>query len=297
MHSDYSIWLFTRNIHTFCDTSIAINRYIIWRWLYLEAYFHSDPRIVEWVNQITEKIFTVCLLTGVESEVEFQSGCQFVTKVTQLLQGISMIPSEYLEDALKQLIEQQLPDSRVISNFPTFHETMNKMLHEGMSRAFDIKNSEEIAILDENPDRSVKRMYDGFITEPVIAALASIKTLERSAATDSLIVSTDPIVPIIPTKPYGINRMIKVPEQAVRLKQVLSNIFPNVITNWNLTLMGQTFLAQVEDILICVHKDEQPCHREKFKKEGWKIYVCSSDDLMFPRRLERQIRQIKRLRK
>ena len=61
----------------------------------MEAYFHSDPRIGEWVDQITEKIFTVCLLTGADSEVEFQSGSQIVTKVTHLLQGISIFPEEY----------------------------------------------------------------------------------------------------------------------------------------------------------------------------------------------------------
>ena len=276
----------------------------------MEAYFHSDPQIEEWVDQITEKIFTVCLLTGVDSEVEFQRGCQIVTKVTHLLQGISIFPAEYLEDGLKQLLEQQLPDSRVINNFPTFQDTMNKMLLEGMTRAIDTQNKENLKTLDsskkntpentkddprenyivhcdENTGRSVNGLNDEFVTERVISALASVNSTTPNISS---------LVPSIPTEPYGIIRKTQVPEQADRLKHVLSNIFPNVSVCWNLNLMGQTFLAQVEDILICLYNPEQPCHVENLNKEGWKVYVCSSNDLMFPRRLERGIRQIQRLR-
>ena len=78
------------------------------------------PGLREWIDQITEKVFTVCLLTGVDSDAEFQNGSQIVMKITSLLQGISSFPSEYLEDGVKQLLEQQLPDARVINNFPTF---------------------------------------------------------------------------------------------------------------------------------------------------------------------------------
>ena len=58
--------------------------------------------------------------------------------------------------------------------------------------------------------------------------------------------------------------------------------------------MGQTFLAQVENILICLHDSEHPINLKNFYKEGWKVLVCSTEDLTFPRRLERGIRQIQR---
>jgi hypothetical protein len=279
----------------------------------LEAYFHSDPRIKELADQFTEKIFAVCLLTGVDSEVEFQKGCQIVTKITQLLQGISIFPSEYLEDGLKQLLEQQLPDSKVINNFPTFQDTLNRMLHEGMINAITPEN------IREEPSADAKRpanpLNDEFVVEEVevITALASVNSMTTypseagaelqaiesedlmAITNDSSSVIASTPAPSIPTKPYGIIRKSQVPKQADRLKHVLNNIFPNGSVFWNLNLMGQTFLAQVEDILICLSNPEQPCPVENFNKEGWKVYVCSSDDLMFPRRLERGIRQIKRL--
>jgi len=265
----------------------------------LEAYYHSDPRIEEWVNEITEKIFTVCLLTGDDAELEFQRGCQIVTKVTNLLQGISMFPAEYLDEGLKQLLEQQLPDSRVISNFPTFQDTMNKMLREGMLSAIDTQIKMKTHVPSETYHD--KTIVD---SEPVMAALASVKSMTAKylAAEADLLPTSELDEPLVTTREkqtmaYGIIRKTQVPEQADRLKHVLSNIFPNASIAWNLNLMGQTFLAQVEDILICLNNPEKPCPVKNLNKEGWKVYMCTSNDLIFPRRLERGIRQIQRFGK
>ena len=291
----------------------------------MEAYFHNDPRIEEWVDQITEKLFTACLLTGVDSEVEFQSGCQIVSKVTNLLQGISIFPSEYLEDGLNQLVEQQLPDSRVINNFPSFQDTMKRMIREGMRGALEAQNKETLLTIEpsekdipvktendaiesykehceEDTERSVNVCNDEFVTEKVMTALASVVTsmtkttdhLEAGVGLQALGLAE---LPLTPTKTYGIQRESQVPECADRLKQVLENFFPNVSVCWNFNLQGQKFLAQVEDILIWLDNPEQSCQVENFNKEGWKVYECRSTDLMFPRRLERGIRQIKRLGK
>ena len=288
----------------------------------MEAYFHSDPRIEAWVNQITENIFTVCLLTGADSEVEFQKGSDIVEKLTQVLQGISIFPPEYLEDGLKQLLEQQLPDSRVINNFPSFQATMNKMLHEGMTKAMNQQNNENPEILPSIKEGgSVEELNDEFVPERVMTAMASVNSTAANfwepgvnlqipefaelmaTSKDHPLVIAETIVdlPVASTpnltKPYGIIRKTQIPDQADRLKHVLGNIFPNVTISWNLNLMGHTFLAQVGDILICLQNPERPCPVEKLNKEGWKVYTCSAEDLLFPRRLDRGIRQIHRLGK
>ena len=284
----------------------------------MEAYFYNDPRIEEWVDQITEKVFTVCLLNGLDSEVEFQRGCQIVTKVTSLLQGISMFPSEYLEDGLKQLLEQQLPEARVISNFPSFQDTMDKMIREGMSKAIDSQNREALNTListnentgedhledhDQNTERPEEApQNEGFMTEREIPALASVditypeireNEIELPIKANAIKVGSE-IEPSINSNAYGMLRTSQVPAYADSLKRVLSNIFPSSTVYWNINIMGQTFLAQVENILICLLNLEQPCPIEDFTKEGWKVFVCSSEDLTFPRRLERGIRQIQR---
>ena len=280
----------------------------------------------------------MCLLNGLDSEAEFQRGCQIVTKVTSLLQGISMFPSEYLEDGLKQLLEQQLPDARVINNFPSFQDTMDKMLREGMSKAIDSQNRETLNALiftnentgedhieDHDQNRGSAEEADQneeFMTESEIPVLASVNitypetreievelqrleldelmtpsianSIERAPSEENVIKVETEIEPPFNAKAYGILRSSQVPAYADSLKRVLSNIFPNSSVYWNINLMGQTFLAQVENILICLLNSEHPCLIEDFTKEGWKVFVCSSEDLTFPRRLERGIRQINR---
>ncbi|MDR3539595.1 MAG: hypothetical protein P4L69_01300 [Desulfosporosinus sp.] len=528
----------------------------------MEAYFHTDPRIRDWINQIMEKIFTVCILTGADSDAEFQKGCQIILKLTTLLKEIPTFPAEFLEDGVKQLLEQQLPDARVINNFPTFQATLDRMLNEGILKAtvstkeMIIKSHDnctemplEASQLESNPESVITKaeaqaLADGLALAKALAqaetqakadiqalaealaqaetqakadaqalaealaqaetqakvnaqalaealaqaetqakadaqaladalaqaetqakadaqaladalaqaetqakadaqalaealaqaetqakadaqalaealaqaetqakadaqalaeALAQAETqakadaqaladalvlidvltnAEKEVKADALVlaealaqaeaqakadaqaladavalidvltnaekqVKADALVlaealaqaetqakadaqalsealaqadvkfeavteaernqlaePISSTNDYFIAsihskasqvfRPTQVPKQADLLKVVLSNMFPKGAVYWNQCLMGQTFLAQVEDILICLHDPEHPCDLKKFNKDGWKVLVCSMEDLTFPRRLERKIRLIQR---
>jgi len=265
----------------------------------LETYFHNDPRIREWIDRITEKICTVCLLTGVDSDAEFESGCQIVMKIVSLLQDITTIPSEFLADGVKQLLEQQLPDTQVIDNFPEFEATMEKMIRtailmiDGQNKlACDSLSSEgkmeeagfklNMELHDNYKGRYVEDANEEFVTESVIAALAAVN-IPYPVIGDGEIETSMTI-----TEFEG-NSV-----ETERLKRVLSYFFPNGNVNWNMTLMGETFLAQVDDILILHHDSEHPISMENFQKEGWKVFVCSSEDLTFSRRLERGLRQIQR---
>ncbi|MDR3586994.1 MAG: hypothetical protein P4L59_17035 [Desulfosporosinus sp.] len=272
----------------------------------LEAYFHKDPRIAVWIDQITETVFTVCLLTGKDSEKEFQKGSQIVSQLTSLLQGISTFPTEYLEDGLKQLLEQQIPDARVIYNYPAFQDTMDRMLREGMSNVINSQNEEvpntSISILEKTREDHIGEQngnlgspeqvsVEELLIELAIPALASF---DITCPEFKEIEVDDKTINI---KAYGMLRTSQVPEQANPLRRILNKILPNSTVYWNINLMGQTFLAQVENILICLLDSEHPIIIEDFTKEGWKVFMCSSEDLTFPRRLERGIRQIQRLGK
>ncbi|MHB8073052.1 hypothetical protein [Desulfosporosinus fructosivorans] len=559
----------------------------------METYFHNDPRIRKWINQIIERIFTVCILTGVDSDEEFQKGCQIVMKLTSLLQDTPNVPAEFLADGVKQLLEQQLPDARVINNFPVFQDIMDRMLREGILKATDTLkkenfhsisdtvNTEDInlephdvytdspmevsysdiqytkvqaradaqahaealaqaetqaradaealaealaqaetqaradaqalaealaqaetqaradaqALAEALAQAEIQARADAQALAEALAqaethrvdaqalaealaqaeiqaradaeahaealaqaetqarvdaqahaealaqaeiqaradaeahaealaqaetqarvnaqahaeALAQVEThradalahaealaqaetqaradaqalaealaqaethradaqalaetlaqaetqaradaealtnalaqvnaltnAEKQAKADSLAIADalaqvdtkleaiikidrlehapkanntsktgpelEPIALIkVPALLTSINSKISqvfssslVPHQADLLRKVLSNIFPKGIVYWNKKIMGQTFLAQVEDILICLQDPEHPCNLNKFNKDGWKVLVCSDEDLTFPRRLEREIRQIQR---
>ena len=108
----------------------------------METFFQSDSRIKSWLEQIIEKIFTVCLLKGTESElaVEFTKGRQLVVKITMLLTDISLLPPTAVVDAIHQLLEQRLPDQRIIDKFPNFYQVMEDMIREGIAIVTETRN-------------------------------------------------------------------------------------------------------------------------------------------------------------
>lgn len=250
----------------------------------MDAYFHSEPRIEEWVNQIIDNIVTLNQLDGIDSELEFEKGREIVTNLTFLLQGISVFPPEYLEEGLKQLLEQQLPSSQAI-NIVAFQETMNKMLREGMMRAINTQNKE---LLD------IPATFEKSIPDNTIKYVNGNIGGNYTAYGDENIGMGEPENELVAEIALSALASVKVNEPVDHLKNVLGNMFPDIPVLWNQTLMGQTFLAQVEDILIWPHDLLNPSDVAKLNKEGWKVYECSSNDLMFPRRLERGIRQVQR---
>ena len=487
----------------------------------MEACFHNDPRVQEWISKIVEKIFTVCLLTGIDSEAEFQKGCQIIIKLTSLLQ------SELLEDGVKQLLDQRLPDARVIDSFPAFQATMDSMLREGLlqmsesqkkdilkglasnaeftkaisvephnsylekpnkvsrlefdtyssingpypdiqqtkdaalaltdalvqadaqakvdaqtlaefvaqvevltqaekqakadaftfaealtqaetqaksdaltfadalavaetqakSDAIELAGALEQANTQANADAllltetlgkaDAQKEADALLLNDALAkvealtqaekltkadalkfsealaqaqsqaktdalmladtlakadaqvaadalllddALAKFETLtqaEKLAKADALrfaealaqanakfdalkphepisLIKASSLLTSVHSKLSKVFRPMQDLKQVNPLKQVLTNIFPKSTVNWNKHLMGQTFLAQVEDILIYLHDPDHPCNLKKYHKGGWKVLVCSTEDLTFPRRLERGIRHLQR---
>ena len=438
----------------------------------MDAYYLNNPRIQEWINQIMEHIFTSCILTGVDSEAEFQKGCELVIKLTSILHEIPTIPSEFLEDGMKQLFEQQLPDARVIDSLPAFQPTMDRMIHEGIlkvtatpikvevshlefvidseipalttaelqAKADALTLSEALAQADKQAKADALALSEALAQADKQAkadalalseALAQVKALtqaekqakadaiplaealakaemkaksnalalaeiltqvnaltqtEAQAKDDALALSevlahadaqakadaqaladafaqVDTLTKALTQanshaqtltlalaqadaqskadaqvlaevltqaekraeadalaqaeKQSKADALVLAEVQAQAdaqaldefltqtelqgktrqenlLKSVLSNAFPNSTVQWNKDLMGQTFLAQVADILICLDDPEHPCNLKQYKKDGWKVLVCSSDDLTFPRRLDREIRQLQR---
>lgn len=307
------------NVHTVKDTSIAIKDYRIWKGIIMEAYYHNDPRIQEWVEQIIETIFTTCLLSGKDSEAEYQKGCQIVGKLSSLLQGFSTFPSEYLADGLEQIIEQQLPDPRVISNFSTFIETMNRMLNEGMLKAMGdspeeselIEMPESIPalasicqneILIEESDKNEvlieeneEKNYSASGDFEVINSMEKLQEcIESDNKSDTSNKDSHEIVSIS-AKASELVQTVQIPYRAERLNDVLSYIFPKATVLWNVSLLNQEFLAQVEDVLISRFDSARPSETNKYIKDGWRILVLREDDLSYPRRLEREVRTILRL--
>lgn len=98
----------------------------------MEAFFRNDQEIREWVDLFIEKFFTVNLLSGSDADAEFYQGRQAVEKIASFFQEMCDLPKEVLVDGIRQLVEQRLPDNRVIDNFPDFYQLMNDMIYAGL---------------------------------------------------------------------------------------------------------------------------------------------------------------------
>ncbi|MCB8816365.1 hypothetical protein [Desulfosporosinus shakirovi] len=285
----------------------------------MEAYYHNDPRIQEWVEQIIETIFTTSLLSGKDSEVEYQKGCQIAGKLSSLLHGFSTFPSQYLVDGLKQIIEQQLPDPRVINNFPAFTETMNRMINEGMLKAmgdipeeFELieipeiipalasicqnkilfSESDKKEVLIEEKDKKIDIVSGDF---EVINSMEKLQEcIESDVKSNTSYIDSHKSVSIL-ANASELVQTSQIPYSAERLNDVLSFIFPKAHVLWNVSLLNQEFLAQVEDMLISCYDSACPSESNKYIKDGWRILVLHEDDLPYSRRLEREIRTILRL--
>ncbi|KTE91076.1 hypothetical protein AT727_05600 [Desulfitobacterium hafniense] len=102
------------------------------RWTILEAFFKEDQEIREWIDLFVEKLLTVNLLSGNEADGEFHQGRQAIEKIASSFQEMLDLPKEVLMDGIRQLVEQRLPDHRVIENFPDFYRLMNDMISAGL---------------------------------------------------------------------------------------------------------------------------------------------------------------------
>lgn len=103
-----------------------------WGWTNMEAFFSSDHEIQEWIDLFIEKLFTVSLLSGNDADSEFYQGQQAIEKIALFFQEMLELPEETIRDGIRQLVEQRLPDSRVIENFPNFYQLMNDMIRAGL---------------------------------------------------------------------------------------------------------------------------------------------------------------------
>lgn len=98
----------------------------------METFYGENTDIQEWVDLLIEKLFTVCLLGGSEADSEFYKGKEAAEKISSILQKLTSLPEDALKGGIQQLVEQRLPDPRVIDNFPQFYSLMEEMIQSGL---------------------------------------------------------------------------------------------------------------------------------------------------------------------
>ncbi|NMA68281.1 MAG: hypothetical protein GX958_02545 [Desulfitobacterium sp.] len=98
----------------------------------MQTFFKENPEINQWVDLLVEKLITINILNGKDADSEFHESRLLVENIAKAFQEILHLPQEALIDGIQQLVEQKLPDQRVVENFPDFFLFMHKVILSGL---------------------------------------------------------------------------------------------------------------------------------------------------------------------
>ncbi|MDR3584582.1 MAG: hypothetical protein P4L59_04575, partial [Desulfosporosinus sp.] len=207
-----------------------------------------------------------------------------------------------LAEALAQAEMQAKADAQALAEALTQAEARAKAdvqaLADALAQAETQAKADALALAEALAQAEVQARVDAQELSEALAQadlkFEAVTEAERNELAEPISNTNDYFKTSIHAKISQVFHPTQVLKQEDLLKRVLCDIFPKGTVYWNKSIMGQTFLAQVEDILIFLHDPEYPCNLEKFNTDGWKVLVCSTEDLNFPRRLERKIRLIHR---
>ncbi|WP_425801659.1 hypothetical protein ACHOLT_13760 [Desulfitobacterium sp. Sab5] len=306
----------------------------------METFFMQNSEIQEWVDLLIEKLFTVCLLGNSNADSEFYIGRQTVEKIAGTLQKVTDLSDDTLKDGIKQLIEQRLPDPRVMENFPQFYNLMEELILSGISLAHQNEVSPIKVNTDNNTGLSNSRIplkqssEHGDNSFPIIIPESNLEDEDRSLVTvfapiattfqdqadtsyesngseaESAVVLTsleplndtiEPSLNIIEPDSEAVYQPLapanQTPAGEERLLMLLKQIYPEDQPHLNVVIGGYPIFAQVLELLIYIHPktesaiDEQNVIEANLNKLGYHVAILQKQDLAYPRRMERSIRQ------
>ncbi|HVJ48600.1 hypothetical protein [Desulfitobacterium sp.] len=334
----------------------------------METFFQKNTEVQEWVDLLIEKLFTVCLLSGSEADSEFFRGRQAAEKISSILQGIADLPEDTVKEGIRQLIEQRLPDPRVIDNFPQFYSFMEEMIKSGIPNDHpteSVSNQSQSKLLPELPSstfvltrrpktaENLPRVYlpevavpadednvsinvfAPFIPlvpftlhnpseaethllkpesfeetfpkppEPSLTSLAFEESLEpekpssppeTSLKTGLTISSKQSLLETDHSLKNKVVRTNQIPIEGDRLSKVLQQHYPEEQPRWNVMIGQYSIFAQVCNLIIYIPNETlsettKTEAKKYLQKQGYQVALCQHEDLAYPRRLERFIRQ------
>lgn len=289
----------------------------------METFYKENSDVQEWVDILIEKLFTVSLLSGPEADSEFYRGRQAAEKISGILQSITNLPEDTLKEGIRQLIEQRLPDTRVIENFPQFYRLMEEMIntkplsieernedvHQLPSAFFNDSSIFPVPGLgqDRKPEQEIEENIELENIELIEATEQNTGDIESILEEDLEQVVREDLEPgsaqekeqILPILKEEIPTQNKrepvnpIPSGAEQLVKVLKQFFPDDQLLWNKKIDDYLIFAQIKNlaVLISNNSSESEKIKKRLEKQGLNVLICHEDDLAYPRRLERFVRQ------
>jgi len=298
----------------------------------MEAYFLDDKKIIEWVDLIIEKLLTFSLLKNEElSAKDIDEVSQAIANISDALQKITPLSPQALTEVINQLVKQRLPEDKVMNHFADFYDYLNKFLSPGPEHPRqtpsigDIeKTVAETSLIAEHPTvvnqlADPQRPETTIFLENLTANVDSPQQgVENDQSADSCVAQYEPFSghdqataalagmdheTFGPMNTHHVKQNITTTQKAcpldskILLQNVLRHFYPSAKINWNVDLAGHTFFAQVEDLLVYLAepaRDQIQQISTDLAAQGWKVIICSQEDLRFPKRLERNIKAVLR---
>lgn len=325
----------------------------------METFYRENTDIQEWVDLLIEKLFTVCLLSGSEADSEFYRGKQAAENISTILQNLTTLSQDALKDGIQQLIEQRLPDPRVVDNFPQFYSLMEEMIQSGLPIVkisepegqipsltissevasskitlgrgretiensikvyipkFEESNNEVDAVVDVFAPSTSSKIEDLPAEIELYWGEQEQEKAEMEIEEDEVEIEIEGEVEIeeeekeesyINESPNdgddGDNAVAEItlalieatpsiPVEGEQLSRVLKQIYPEEQPLWNVEFNQVPIFAQISNLAFILTEDnsiDTEGSVNDLESKGLSVIMCHRDDLAYPRRIERFIR-------
>lgn len=243
----------------------------------METVFYQDHQIREQIDQVIQSIAAVELLSGKDTGNEFIKGRQFMESLIKKLQLLQIDSDPILLDAINQLIEQRLPAEQHINEISQFEEIKNRMFDEGIKLIRSItpeENRTAIAALTQNILFQADRIeqLDEFSGEQAVSSQETVNHREELPQFNK------------PDTQFTLKRN--------NLHYIINRLFPQEEIHWDVCLNEKIFIVQVKHLLLYVIDSFEEDHDlESIEQKEWQIIKIHTEDLLYPKRIERIIKQ------
>ncbi|MGD0621396.1 MAG: hypothetical protein ABSA82_02885 [Thermacetogeniaceae bacterium] len=102
-------------------------------------------QILAKIDHLIESLIAAELRSPQESRQSFDEGCQLVAQLFDLLEQFIGPHPEYLETAVKELVNQRIPDQRLLNGFSGFNTLLDEMCKRADSSDLKAQRNEHDA--------------------------------------------------------------------------------------------------------------------------------------------------------
>lgn len=240
-----------------------------------------EREIIEIAEQIIESTIKTCEDNNLQ-EKDKEEQVELVTYLARKLAIYIDGDSTYIPEILHQIIEQKLPDQRILADLSNFSNNLQEILNEGIAK-FQLLTKES--------------------EESVDTALVSEKNLDVAEETEEIKETGEIVNKTVANETEGrkMNTERKQTDDVFldEIEEYLRKIFPNHVLVKKYKLHGTILDYYFPDLKIALEKKEAVVKRKSnvwkeyhCKKAGIKLYKIGEEDLSSFRNFNKLVKKL-----